>query len=84
MFALADTFHKHGFADQPQVKSCMVAADLPVKRRIAIGEFDREAELVCVEIAGTREIRNEELRLNRIENGTWRRLYGFIGHGICS
>ena len=70
MLALADTFHKHRFADQPQVESCIVATDLPVKRWIAIDKFDREAELVDIKIAGTLDVRNKELRLNGSENRT--------------
>ena len=61
MLALADIAREHSFADHPQVKSCIVATDLPVKRRIAVDEFDREAELVCIEIAGTLDVRDEEL-----------------------
>jgi len=64
MFALANISSKHRFTDQPQVESCIVADDLPVVWRIAIDELDREAELVCIEIAGTLDVRNEELRLN--------------------
>src|SRR6202165_4445846 len=59
MFALANTANEYRFADQPQVESCIVAEDLPVEWRIAIDEFDREAELVCIEIAGTLDVRNE-------------------------
>src|ERR1700686_1491851 len=84
MFALANIASEHRFADQPQVESCIVAEDLPAVWRIAIDEFDREAELVCIEIAGTLDVRNEELCRDRAENRAWRRLSGFIGHGICS
>jgi len=41
-----------------------VAEELPIIWRIAIDEFDREAELVCIEIRGTLDVRNEELRRN--------------------
>src|SRR5882762_1676742 len=53
MFALANIASEHGFEDQPQGQSCTVADDLTVVWRIAIDEFDCEAELVCIEIAGT-------------------------------
>jgi len=59
--SLADITNEHRFADQPQGESCIVAEELPVVWRIAIDEFDREAELVCIEITGTRDVRNEEL-----------------------
>src|SRR6267154_3567791 len=84
MFALANICNEHRFEDQPQGESCIVANDLPVVRRIAIDEFDREAELVGIEITGTLDVRNEELCRDCAENGKWRRLSGFIGHGICS
>src|SRR5712692_2224636 len=61
MFALANIASEHRFEDQPQGESCIVANDLPVVWRIAIDEFDREAELVCIEITGTLDVRNEEL-----------------------
>jgi len=61
MFALANMANEHGFEDQPQRESRIVADDLAVVWRIAIDEFEREAELVCVEIAGTLDVRNEEL-----------------------
>src|SRR5713226_572764 len=64
MFALANIASKNRFEDQPQVESRIVAEDLPVVGRIAIDEFDREAELVCIEITGTLDVRNEELRLD--------------------
>ena len=64
MFALANIAGEYRFADQPQVESCIVAEDLPVVWRMPIDEFDREAELVCVEITGTHDVRNEELCLN--------------------
>src|SRR5271168_3689977 len=84
MFALANIAGEHRFADQPQVEACIVAEDLRVVWRIAINEFDREAELVCIEIAGTLDVRNEELRLNCVENRTRRWMPGFSGHDICS
>src|SRR5713226_1744662 len=84
MFALANIADEHRFEDQPQGESCIVADDLPVVGRVAIDEFDREAELVCIKITGTPDVRNEELCRDGAENGTWRRLSGFIGHGICS
>src|SRR5206468_5482850 len=84
MFPLANIANEHRFEDQPQRESCIVADDLPVVWRIAIDEFHREAELVCIEITGTLDVRNEELCRDSAENGTWRRLSGFIGHGICS
>jgi hypothetical protein len=83
LFAFANIAGEHRFADQPQVEPCIVAADLPVVWRIAKDEFDREAQLVCIKIARTLDARNEELRLDGMENGTWRRLSEFIGHGIC-
>ena len=61
MFALANIANEHRFEDQPQGESCIVADDLSAVWRIAIDEFDREAELVCIEIAGTLDVRNEEL-----------------------
>ena len=64
LFALANIAGEHRFADQPQVEPCIVAADLAVLWRIAINEFDREAELVCIKIARTLDVRNEELRLD--------------------
>jgi hypothetical protein len=64
MFALANIASEHGFADQPQVESRLVAEDLAVVWRIAIDECDREAEFVCVEIAGNLDVRYEELCLN--------------------
>src|SRR6266481_9232039 len=64
MFALANIASKNRFEDQPQVESRIVAEDLPVVWRIAIDEFDREAELVCVEITGTLDVCNEELCLD--------------------
>src|SRR5271157_784302 len=76
MFALANIACKHGFGDYPQGESCIVTDDLPVELRMAIDEFDCEAELVCIEIAGTLDVRNEELCRDGIENGTWRRLSG--------
>jgi hypothetical protein len=84
MFALANIASEHRFANQPQGESCIVAEDLTVEWRIAIDEFDREAELVCIEITGTLDVRNEELCRDPSENGTWRRLSGFLAHGICS
>jgi len=45
MFALANIGNEHRFEDQPQGESRIVADDLPVVWRIAIDEFDREAEL---------------------------------------
>ena len=62
MFALANIVNEHRFEDQPQGESCIVAEDLPVEWRIAIDEFDGEAELVCIKITGTLDVRNEELR----------------------
>ncbi len=44
MFALANIASEHRFADQPQVESCIVAENLPVVGRVAIDEFDREAD----------------------------------------
>ena len=64
MFALANIASEHWFEDQPQGESCIVADDLAVLWRIAIDEFDSEAEPVCIEIAGTLDVRDEELRLN--------------------
>src|SRR5580658_9082864 len=64
MFPLANIAGEHRFRDQPQVDSCIVADDLPIEWRIAIDECDLKAELVCKELAGTLDIRNEELRLN--------------------
>ena len=64
MFALANIANEHRFADQPQVESHIAAGNLPEVGRVAIDEFDREAELVCIEIAGTLDVRNEELRLS--------------------
>jgi hypothetical protein len=61
MFALANIANEHRFEDQPQGESCIVAEHLAVVWRIAIDEFDREAELVCIEITGTLDVRNEEL-----------------------
>jgi hypothetical protein len=84
ILALANIANEHRFEDQPQGESRIVADKLPVVWRIAIEEFDREAEFVCIEIAGTSDVCNEELRRDRAENGTWRRLSGFISHGICS
>ena len=51
MFALANIANEYRFADQPQGESCIVADDLPVIWRIAIDEFNRKAELVCMEIS---------------------------------
>jgi len=62
MFALANIANEHRFEDQPQVESRIIAEDLPVEWRIAIDEFDGEAELVRIEITGTLDVRNEELR----------------------
>ncbi len=62
MFALANIASEHRFEDHPQGESRIVAQDLPIIWRIAIDEFDREAELACVEITGTLDVRNEELR----------------------
>jgi len=70
MFALANIGNEHRFEDQPQGESRIVADDLPVVWRIAIDEFDREAELFCIEITGTLDVRNEELRRDGAENGT--------------
>src|SRR5258708_33564431 len=81
MFALANICNEHRFEDQSQVESCIVADNLPVVWRIAINEFDREAELVHIEITRTLDVRNEELCLDRAENGTWRCLSVFIVHG---
>src|SRR5208282_1751302 len=64
MFALANIASEHRFADHPQVEPCLVADYLPVEWRIAVDELDSEAELVCIEITGTLDVRNEELRLN--------------------
>ena len=64
MFALANIANEHRFEDQSQSESCIVADDLPVVWRIAIDEFDREAELVCIEITRTLDVRNEELCLD--------------------
>ena len=64
MFALANICNEHRFEDKPQVESCIVAEDLPIVWRIARDEFDREAELVCIEITRALDVRNEELRLN--------------------
>src|SRR5580700_857345 len=50
MFAVANICDDHRFGDQPQVESCIVAEDLPVVGRVAIEEFDRETELLCIEI----------------------------------
>src|SRR6266853_6391069 len=61
MFALANIASEHRFEDQPQCESRIVADDLPVVWRITIDEFDREAELVGIEITGTLDVRNEEL-----------------------
>ena len=61
MFALANIASEHRFADQPQGESRIVADDLPVVWRIAIGEFDGEAEFICIKIAGTLDARNEKL-----------------------
>jgi len=61
MFALANIADEDRFEDQPQGESCIVADDLPVERWIAIDKFDREAELVRIEIAGTLDVRDEEL-----------------------
>jgi hypothetical protein len=61
MFALANITNEHSFEDQPQGESRIVADDLRVVWRIAIDEFDGEAEFVCIEIAGTLDVRNEEL-----------------------
>jgi hypothetical protein len=62
MFALANIACEHRFEDQPQGESRIVAEDLPIIWRNAIDEFDREAELACVEITGTLDVRNKELR----------------------
>ena len=64
VFALANICNEHRFEDQPQVESYIVAEDLPVVWRVAIDEFDREAELLCIEITGTLDVRNEELCLD--------------------
>jgi len=64
MFALANIANEHTFEDQPQVESRIVAEILPVEWRIAIDEFDGEAELVCIEITRTLDVRNEELCLD--------------------
>jgi predicted nucleic acid-binding protein len=61
MFALANIAHENRFEEQPQGESCVVADDLAVEWRIAIDEFDREAEFVGIEITGTLGVRNEEL-----------------------
>jgi len=61
MFALANIANEDRFEDQSQGESCIVADDLPVVWRITIDEFDREAELVCIEIPGTLDVGNEEL-----------------------
>ena len=58
---VANIANEHRVEDQPQGESCIVAEDLPVVWRIAIDEFDREAELVCIEITGTLDVRNGEL-----------------------
>jgi hypothetical protein len=44
-----------------KVSRARVAEDLTVVWWIAIDEFDGEAELVCIEFAGTLDVRNEEL-----------------------
>src|SRR5277367_4859344 len=64
MLALANIASKYRFEDQPQRESCIVTNDLPVEWRIAVDEFHREAELVCIEIAGTLYVRHEELCRN--------------------
>ena len=63
-FALANIAGEYRLANEPQVDSRLVANDLPIVWRIAIEEGDCEAELVCIEIAGTLDVRNKELRLN--------------------
>jgi hypothetical protein len=61
MFALANIVDEHKFGDQAQGESCILADDLTVVGRIAINELDREAELVCIEIARTPDAGNEQL-----------------------
>jgi hypothetical protein len=70
MFAPANIASEHRFADQPQGESCIVAEDLPVEWRIAIEEFDREAELVCIEsqellMFATKSCAETHLRMGR-------------------
>src|SRR5260221_6797230 len=62
VFAIAEIADEHRFEDQPQREACIVADDLPVEWRVTIDEFDGEAEAVCIEIAGTLDVGNEELR----------------------
>lgn len=62
VLTLANIAGEYRFEDQPQGESCIVADDLAVEWGIAIDEFDGETELVSIKIAGTLDVRNEELR----------------------
>jgi len=73
VFARANAGGENGFADEPQVDFCRVATDLRVEGRLAMDEGNFEAEFVGVEVAGTLDFRDEELGLDRVENGLGRR-----------
>ncbi len=82
-FALAKVPGKDEFVDQPQVESCLVAEELCVVRRFAVEECDREAEFVCIEVAGTLDVGDRELWLDGTEDEAWRR-DGIVGHDNCA
>jgi hypothetical protein len=55
-----------------QIEPRAVALDLTIKRRLAVNEHDREAELGGEKIACSLDIGNEKLRLRAGENRTGR------------
>src|SRR4051812_49318903 len=61
MLTLPNIANEHGFANHSQIEPRMVARDLPVVRRIAIHERDREAQLFGKEIARCLDVGNDQL-----------------------
>jgi hypothetical protein len=67
--ALANIAGEDGFADESQVDVGLVADDLGVEGRIAVGECDGEAEPGGVEVAGCLDIGDVELGFDSVEDG---------------
>jgi len=84
LLALANIAREDGFADYPQIEAGLVAGDLRVEWRIAIGEAEGEAELIGIEGARGLDIGDEQLCFGRNEDGAWGGLKGFSGHSVDS
>src|ERR1700716_3443477 len=81
--ALAQRAVDHGRIDATQIEPRAVALHPRIKRRSAIHESDREAELLGEEVARRLDVGDEQLRLGGNERGP-RGPLGLAGHGLDS